>query len=112
MKELLETLQKKLENQLRQLEAETWEIEHILHLHGQKCCSTVVMEQPVDESLADEFIQAYINQEPWVVYISFDVYANMLFEENLKYFKKKNYQWDKILYLLAVKPKEWLEGKS
>ena len=112
MIEVLESLQEKLRRQLLQLEAENWEIEHILHLHGQKCCNLVTMEKPVDETAADEFIQAYLNQEAWITSIPYFDYAEKLYNESLAYFNSKNYNSAKRFFLFVIKPKLWLQGKA
>lgn len=111
-KEILEQLQKKLEFKLKELEATPWEIEHILHLHGQKCCSIVSKEIEPDESIADEFVNAYINEEKWVTHISYEAYAKKLFEENIKDFEMKGYSPRKFLYLILARPNDWLEGRN
>jgi hypothetical protein len=105
-KKLLEELQDKLEFQLKQLEAEDWEINHILHLHGQKLCNLVCMEQAWDESAGEEFVQAYANEEKWVTRIGFGIYANKLLNKAMKYYEEKKYPKSKMLYLLVVKAKE------
>lgn len=111
-KEILEQLQRNLEFKLKQLEAAPWEIEHILHLHGQKCCSIVSMEMEPDHSLDDEFINAYVNEEKWVLHISYEAYAKKLFEENLRDFETKGYSPIKFLYLIMKRPNDWLEGRN
>lgn len=108
MNKKLVALQDELIAKLKQLEATPEETDHILHLHGQKICSIVQMEEEPDSRAANEFVNAYYNQEPWVTSIPFGIYADMLLRKTLEYYRRKQYSPQKAMHLLLTKPDEWM----